>query len=59
MVDKRLPFQVDLVLKDGDRTYFIEIKNRLTVESMSRFALIKELLKGEREEKEIPDFIRL
>jgi DNA-binding Lrp family transcriptional regulator len=49
-IDSRLPYTVDFVVKDEDKTYFVETKNRANVDEIAHFILLKELLKKEGKE---------
>lgn len=45
------PLTVELVIKDGDNTYFTQIKSRVSIDTIARLTLLKELLK-----KQEPDY---
>jgi predicted RecB family endonuclease len=54
-IDSRLPYRMDFVVKDEEETYFVEIKNRVNVDGIARFVLLKELLK--KDGNESSDFV--
>jgi DNA-binding Lrp family transcriptional regulator len=55
LIDSRLPYTVDFVVKDEEKTYFVEIKNRVNVDGIARFVLLKELHK--KDGNESSDFV--
>ena len=51
IVDAGLPIMADLVIEDENRMFFIEIKSRVTIDTIARLTLLKEVLQKQKEKK--------
>jgi hypothetical protein len=48
--DTSIPIRVDMVIEDGNNRYFIEVKSRASIETISNLVLLKELLRNENQD---------
>lgn len=51
LTDAGLPVMADMVIEDENRTFFVDIKSRVTIDTIARLTLLKEVLQMQKEKK--------
>lgn len=57
LVSEELPFQADLVIEDYSKKYIIEIKSRLTIDTIGRQLVLKKLLQNTDSRNRFAEFV--
>ncbi|MDO8872067.1 MAG: hypothetical protein Q7V05_04950 [Methanoregula sp.] len=56
-ISEGLPFKADLVIEDYSKKYIIEIKSRLTIDSIGRQLVLKKLLQNSESRNKYAEFV--